>query len=282
MTSKYSKSSVSASQNTGNSIQPNKIPANNSPEPIDIYRHPLEPFASRRGRAVPDDLRRQILNALVSGRTCADLAKEFGIHPTTINGWRRLESQVPAPQAPLAAPPPVTTQAPPASPRDTGRYSQAFKEEVLKQVNSGRKVVEVAAQYNVPDGTIQRWKREAQEAGGKLPEPESTRPVSSGPSPINEEHRKLVLALKEKHPNMGLAQVQNQLKRFYAVKLGRHLIGRIFAEAGIPLQKRSAADGDQDPAKNRFEMSRPNELWAVDFKEFWIHSEKVFALFILD
>jgi transposase InsO family protein len=29
-------------------------------------------------------------------------------------------------------------------------------------------------------------------------------------------------------------------------------------------------------------MSRPNELWAVDFKEIWIHSEKTHALFILD
>jgi len=29
-------------------------------------------------------------------------------------------------------------------------------------------------------------------------------------------------------------------------------------------------------------MTRPNELWAVDFKEIWIHSEKAYALFYLD
>jgi transposase InsO family protein len=29
-------------------------------------------------------------------------------------------------------------------------------------------------------------------------------------------------------------------------------------------------------------MTRPNELWATDFKEIWIHSEKAYALFYLD
>jgi hypothetical protein len=33
-------------------------------------------------------------------------------------------------------------------------------------------------------------------------------------SPIDPEHRALVLEPKAKHPNMGLAQLQNQLKRF--------------------------------------------------------------------
>jgi hypothetical protein len=81
---------------------------------------------------------------------------------------------------------------------------------------------------------------------------------------------------------MGPAQIQNHLRRFHAIKISRQMIGRIFAEAGIPLQKRAAANTKGDPADNRFEMSRPNELWAVDFKEFWIHTEKVHGLFVID
>ena len=81
---------------------------------------------------------------------------------------------------------------------------------------------------------------------------------------------------------MGPAQIQNHMKRFYAIKMSRHMIGRIFKDAGIPLQKSAKKDTTPDPSENRFEMSRPNELWAVDFKDFWIHSEKVYALFILD
>jgi len=281
MTRKKSKPRSRKSRKSFADRQANHTKNDNGAGPLKGRGTPLGPSTSRQGRAIPEETRRYILYCLAAGRKPVDLAKEFGIHFTTIYDWRRMES-VPAPQAPLVSPPPAAAQVPQPLPRDTGRYSQAFKEEVLKQANSGRKIVEVAAQYNLPDVTIQRWKKEAEEAGGKLPEPQSTRPVSSGPSPINEEHRKLVLDLKAKHPNIGLAQVQNQLKRFHAIKVGRHLIGRIFAEAGIPLQKRSGSEFDQDPAKNRFEMTRPNELWAVDFKEFWIHSEKVYALFILD
>jgi putative transposase len=281
MIRKKSKSQSPKSQKTSAGKQANQ-PKNGAGNGLQKGRIiPLGPVVHHQGRAISEETRRYILYCLAAGRKPVDLAKEFGIHHTTIYDWRRKES-MPAPQAPLAPPPPVTAPAPQAPPRDTGRYSQAFKEEVLKQVHSGRKIIEVAQQYNIPDGTIQRWRKEAEEAGGSLPEPQSTRPASSGSSPINEEHRKLVLELKAKHPNMGLAQVENQLKRFHAIKLGRHIIGRIFAEAGIPLQKRSSSEFDEDPAKNRFEMSRPNELWAVDFKEFWVHSEKVHTLFVLD
>jgi putative transposase len=281
MTSKKSKSQFPKNQkfSAGNPMDRSKNGTGNGLQTGRII--PVGPVVNRPGRAIPEETRRYILYCLAAGRKPVDLAKEFGIHHTTIYDWRRKEA-MPAPQALPASPPPVAAPAPQSPPRDTGRYSHAFKEEVLKQVHSGRKIIEVAQQYNIPDGTIQRWKKDTEEAGGKLPEPQSTRPVSSGTSPISAEHRKLVLELKAKHPNMGLAQVENQLKRFHAIKLGRHIIGRIFTEAGIPLQKRSSSEVDGDPAKNRFEMSRPNELWAVDFKEFWVHSEKVYALFILD
>lgn len=231
------------------------------------------------GRPVPPEIREEILRQVVSGQTALDVAREFGVHNTTISRWKaeekaRVQAQEPPAteaQAPAAAPPP---------PRETGRYSQAFKEDVLAQVRSGRKLVDVARQYQLPEKTISRWLEEAKTLGGELPDPKSTRPPTNA-SPINDEHRALVLSIKEKHPNMGPAQLQDQLKRFHALKLSRQMIGRIFAEAGIPLQKRAAAEDGSDPS-NRFEMSRPNELWAVDFKELWIHSEKAHALFFLD
>jgi len=233
-----------------------------------------------RGHPVPPEIREEILRHVALGRTALDVAREFGVRNTTISRWkaeekaRVQEQKPPATQshAPVAAPPP---------PRETGRYSQPFKEDVLAQVRSGRKLVDVARQYHLPEKTISRWLEEAKGAGGELPDPKSTRPPTNA-SPIDEEHRDLVLSLKERHPNMGPAQLQNQLKRFHALKLSRQMIGRIFAEAGIPLQKRAAAEDGSDPSKNRFEMTRPNELWAVDFKEIWIHSEKAHALFFLD
>jgi len=190
------------------------------------------------------------------------------------------------PPAPSVIPPESSSPSPAAgpivqAPRQTGRYSKAFKEEVLAQVASGRIAVEVCRQYGIPEATLYRWKRAAKAHGGTLPEPQSTRPQASGASPIDGEHRTLVLAIKAKLPNAGVAQVQNQLKRFHGVKLSRPMIGRIFTEAGLPRQKRATAERS-DPANNRFEMTRPNELWAVDFKEMWIQSTKTYGLFVLD
>jgi putative transposase len=234
---------------------------------------------SSRGRPFPPEVREEILCQVSSGRKALEVAEEFGVHNTTISHWKKEEAtkrnEGPPPPAPKAA-----AAASPPPPRETGRYSQAFKEDVLAQVRSGRKIIEVARQYHLPEKTISRWLEEARASGGELPDPKTTRPPTNA-SPIDEEHRDLVLSLKERHPNMGPAQLQNQLKRFHALKLSRQMIGRIFAEAGIPLQKRACAE-ESDPSKNRFEMTRPNELWAVDFKEIWIHSEKAHGLFYLD
>ena len=241
-----------------------------------------KPTRERRNGSVSRKVRAEILREVASGRTAIEVAEEYGVHNTTISRWKREEKER-KPSRTRERCERGGAQGEQTTPAgETGRYSRAFKDEVLGQVFAGRKIVEVARQYKLPDRTLHRWLGEWENAGGEVPEAKSTRPHASGPSPINEEQRALVLSLKAKHANMGLAQVQNQLKRFHAVKLSRHMIARIFNEAGIPLQKRSRAAGESDPSKNRFEMTRPGELWAVDFKEFWIHSEKVYALFVLD
>jgi putative transposase len=233
-----------------------------------------------RKKPVSPEVRAEILRQVSSGRKAIEVAEEYGVHNTTISHWKKEEGEKgKVPQAP-PIPEPKAAAVSPLPPRETGRYSQAFKEDVLAQVRSGRKIIEVARQYHLPEKTISRWLEEAEASGGELPDPQSTRPPTNA-SPIDGEHRDLVLTLKERHPNMGPAQIQNQLKRFHALKLSRQMIGRIFAEAGIPLQKRACAE-ESDPSKNRFEMTRPNELWAVDFKEIWIHSEKAHGLFYLD
>ncbi len=234
-------------------------------------------MANRNGRVSPE-IRRQILSQVVGGRTAVDVAREHGIHPTSISRWKNEDKSSPT----------TSTVAEPLSTKSrteerlTGRYSRAFKEEVLRQVASGRSAVEVGAQYDVTPTTIYRWRKSAGSAGGEIPDAHSTRPTTSGPSPINVEHRDLVLSLKKRHPNMGPAQIQNQLKRFHGVRITRQMIGRIFSEADIPLEKRIASSGGTDRSSNRFEMTRPNELWAVDFTEFWFQSEKAYAIFVID
>lgn len=231
---------------------------------------------TRGGLQIPPQTVELILREISVGAELTAVAGKYGVPVDTIAAWQaQRRGHTPGEETGGGAAETAATS------RTTGRYAKQFKEEVLGQVAAGRKKTEIAKQYGINETNIYRWIRQAEANGGTVPEARSTKPPTNA-SPINEEHRSLVLELKKSRPKMGPAQIQNHLRRFHAIKISRQMIGRIFAEAGIPLQKRAAANAEGDPADNRFEMSRPNELWAVDFKEFWIHTEKVHGLFVID
>ncbi len=234
--------------------------------------------SNEREANFPEKIIGLILGELEAGIDPCKLAGEYGVSTNAIMALQKEREDVAEAQKHNKK---ALDETGNESSLTTGRYTLQFKEEVLAQVASGRKCTDVAKQYGITVTSLYRWKKQAKMSGGKMPKAKSTKPPNNA-SPINEEHSKLVLDLKEDRPNMGPAQIQDQLKRFHALKISRHTIVRILNEAGIPLQKRSSAVSDNDPAKNRFEMSRPNELWAIDFKEFWIHSEKAYGLFVLD
>jgi len=43
-------------------------------------------------RPYPESVRNHILAEIARGRKAAELAREFGVHPTTISGWKRAPS----------------------------------------------------------------------------------------------------------------------------------------------------------------------------------------------
>ncbi len=158
-----------------------------------------KPTRERRNGSVSRKVRAEILREVASGRTAIEVAEEYGVHNTTISRWKREEKQR-KPSRRRERRERGGAQGEQTTPAgETGRYSRAFKDEVLGQVFAGRKIVEVARQYKLPDGTLHRWLGEWENAGGEVSEAKSTRPHASGPSPINEEHRALVLSLKAKH-----------------------------------------------------------------------------------
>ena len=119
-------------------------------------------MASRNGR-VSRELRRQILAQVSKGRTAVDVAREHGIHPCNISRWKKDDGPSPAVETSSE----LSTG---STDRLTGRYSRTFKEEVLRQVASGRTADDVATQYRVTPTTIYRWKKAAANAGGQLPD----------------------------------------------------------------------------------------------------------------
>jgi transposase InsO family protein len=170
--------------------------------------------------------------------------------------------------------------------RATGRITPELRAEILRQVDSGRTAAAVAEQYGVGTRSICRWlarRHAAQQAGDPTGAsglvPRSTRP-NSVVSPVTPEQRKLVLEVKQEHPEMGPAQLRNQLRRFHGVSLSHKTIGKILKAAGHRLETRVP---DIEEAKvERFEMSRPNELWTVDIKEFFVQDAKLYLFAFID
>lgn len=179
----------------------------------------------------------------------------------------------------------TATQAPTRGERRSARLSAREKAAALKEVDKGRTHVDVAAEYGVHANTISNWlkrRAEGREQGDASGEsgltPRSTRPHHS-PAAVSEPKRKLIVELKQKHPEMGPAQLRNQLRRFYGISLSHKVIGKVLRQEGFELEKRVK---DDEAAVQRFEMSRPNELWTMDTKSFFVHDVKVWLVDIID
>ena len=174
----------------------------------------------------------------------------------------------------------------PRSDRPTGRFTDEEKAEILKQVDSGRTKVDVAKQYGTTAVSIRRWElareeaRRSGDASGKSGlVARSTRPLTS-PGALGSAETELVVETKREHPEMGPAQIRNQLRRFHGLSISHKVIGKVLRDSGYELEKRV---GDREAeAVERFEMSRPNELWTTDLKDFYVHDLKVHLITVLD
>jgi putative transposase len=171
--------------------------------------------------------------------------------------------------------------------RASGRFTAGDKAKILEEVDRGKESqVAIAARYDMHPVTLSRWKtardkarEEGDSSGISGLEPKSTRPLNTT-SPVSGEERELVIQTRDEHPEMGTAQIRNHLRRFHGVRLSHKVIGRILKEAGFELEKR--VSDTEAKVVERFEMSRPNELWTMDITEFWIHDLKLRLIDIVD
>lgn len=165
------------------------------------------------------------------------------------------------------------------------RYGSQERLEIIKEVESGKSMVEVAKKHNIHPVTIKRWiksrelsRTENDPEGLKGLEPQAPIPRDSHPL-VSEETREKIIKLKKEYPYMGPAQIRNQLRRFDAIRLSVKLISRVLKEAGFELEKRAKL-GDKEIT--RFEMSHRNELFQMDILHFRIGKEASYLFVLLD
>lgn len=134
-------------------------------------------------------------------------------------------------------------------------------------------ITAAAEKHEVSRYAIYDWRRR----GTKAAEGEGDSPTS-GPSEceIAEQRDKEILDEWHRHPGLGPSPIKNQLRR-KGIKTSVNTVRRVMEEAGYRPPK-----VERKPHDQRFEATRPNHLWHLDFVQRNIHRANTFTLILID
>lgn len=178
------------------------------------------------------------------------------------------EEPVPA-SKPDAAPPPVRRR---LKRRVAIIYTPSQKAEILEHAAS-HGITEASKKFTVSRYSIYGWQRKVSNAAaGNGPSP------TSGPAPgeLEAQRDKEVLDEWHRHPGLGPSQIRNQLRR-KGIRTSVNTVRRVMEGAGYRPPKVERKVHDQ-----RYEATRPNHLWHLDFVQRNIHRANTFTLIIID
>jgi len=152
------------------------------------------------------------------------------------------------------------------------RYTPSEKASVLEYA-SVHGVSEASKALGVSRFSIYEWRRQVRRAAagdGASP--------TSGPAPgtVEEQRDAEILAQWHKHPGLGPSQIRNQLRR-QGVKVAVHTVRRVMEDAGYRPPKTRSQRHDE-----RFEATRPNHMWHLDFVQRYVNRASTFTLILLD
>jgi transposase InsO family protein len=171
---------------------------------------------------------------------------------------------------------PAATTQPPGRRRLRKRvamiYTPSQKAEILEHAAS-HGITEASKKFTVSRYSIYGWQRKvsnAAEGNGSSP--------TSGPAPGEVEARrdKEILDEWHRHPGLGPSQIRNQLRR-KSIRTSVNTVRRVMEGAGYRPPKVERKVHDQ-----RYEATRPNHLWHLDFVQRNIHRANTFTLIIID
>lgn len=155
----------------------------------------------------------------------------------------------------------------------------SLREEFAAAVLSGEEsVAAVCRRYGISRKTGYKWMERAR--SGESLEDRSRAPHKVG-NRTSAEMEALVLACREEHPAWGPRKLEHYLEnRGYTGLPSKSTIGNILRRGGCI----EPAEAEKHRAWERFERSRPNSLWQMDFKgEFrMLNGELCYPLTILD
>jgi putative transposase len=169
----------------------------------------------------------------------------------------------------VTTPPPVRR---PLKMRVAKIYTPSQKAEIVEH-SATHGPTETGKKFGVSRYSIYAWQRKVSNAAeGNGPSP------TAGPTPgeIEAQRDKEILDEWRRHPGLGPSQIRNQLRR-KSIRTSTNTVRRVMEGAGYRPPKVERKVHDQ-----RYEATRPNHLWHLDFVQRNIHRANTFTLIILD
>jgi len=206
--------------------------------------------------------------------------RRHGVPESTIRGWlRRGEAStrpavagVPGEAVALSRGTETPAGPPPSSGRVARLYTPSEKARILEHA-AAHGVTAAAKHFGVSRFSVYDWRRKVRRAAtGQGSSP------TSGPAPKDLEARRdaEILAEWRRHPGLGPSQIRNQLRR-KGVKVSVYTVREVMVEAGYRPPKVRRHEHTE-----RFEATRPNHLWHLDFVHRHINRTSTFTLILLD
>jgi len=138
-----------------------------------------------------------------------------------------------------------------------------------------KSMAELCREFGISRPVGYEWLRRY-EAGGVEGIAERSRRPQHSPRRKQEAIEQQVIALRRRYPDWGARKLRVLLKE-QGVELGRNTIHRILLRHHLV-----RLEDQHEPAVQRFERSRPNELWQMDFKGPKLWHQAVGPLSVLD
>ena len=91
-------------------------------------------------------------------------------------------------------------------------------------------------------------------------------------SQLPEPTRRAILMMKQAHPDWGQDRIHDMLIRTEGLEASARAVQRVLLEAGYELEE--AATRPHPPKAQRFERTRPNELWQTDLFSFLLKRQR--------
>src|SRR5215468_4755254 len=151
-------------------------------------------------------------------------------------------------------------------------YTPSQKAEILEHA-AAHGITEASKNFSVSRYSIYGWQRKVSNAAvGNGPSP------TSGPAPgeLEAQRDKEILDEWHRHPGLGPSQIRNQLRR-KGIRTSVNTVRRVMEGAGYRPPKVERKVHDQ-----RYEATRPNHLWHLDFVQRNIHRANTFTLILID